>query len=186
MYETEIKKIRRYSQTGLWGSMAVVILSAFFLYVSPVPFTQTTQVGRWMLIAGSVLAVLAVSMSLLTIRKQIPRLRQAESIEAKLTGYASHIRSLYLTMFAVVFIICLFMVLSNQRVLLMLALVSVLTLFLAYPNIYRLKVELGLSDEEMSQLFGDKYIAEEGRTPQSDSTPDLGEQSDDKEKDEAE
>lgn len=161
MYETEIKKIRRYSQTGLWGSVAVVILSALFLFVSPVHFTQTTLMGRWMLIAGSVLAVLAVSMALLTIRKQIPRLRQAESVEQKITGYAAHIRSLYLTMFAVVCIICLFMVLSNRNVLLMLAMVSVLTLFLAYPNIYHIKVELGLTDEEMKQLFGDKYIVEE-------------------------
>lgn len=159
--ERYIKKIRRHSQTGLWGSVAVVILASFFLYVSPVHFMQSTHTARWMLIAGSVLAVLAVSMSLLTIRKQIPRLRQAGDIEAKLSGYASHIRSLYLTMFAVVFIICLFMLLSNQRVLLMLALVSVLTLFLAYPNIYRLKVELGLNDEEMKQLFGDRYIPEE-------------------------
>ena len=63
-------------------------------------------------------------------------------------------------MFAVVFIICLFMVLSNQKVLLMLAMVSVLTLFLTYPNIYRIKVELGLTDEEMKTLFGDRYICE--------------------------
>ncbi len=160
-YESEIKKIRRYSQTGLWGSVGVGILATFFLYVSPVHFTQTSQVTRWMLIAGSVLAVLAVSMALLTIRKQIPRLRQTEDIGQKLTGYAAHIRSLYLTMFAVVFIICLFMVLSGQKVLLMLVLVSVLTLFMAYPNIYRIKVELGLSDDEMKQLFGDNYICEE-------------------------
>ena len=63
-------------------------------------------------------------------------------------------------MFVVVLIICIFMVLSNQKVLLMLAMVSVLTLFLGYPNIYRIKVELGLTDEEMKQLFGDKYISE--------------------------
>ena len=160
MFETEIKKIRRYSQMGLWGAVTVVILASFFVFVSPVHFTQNTQMSRWMLIAGSVLAVLAVSMSLLTIRKQIPRLRQTEDLGQKLSGYASHIRSLYLTMFAVVFIICLFMVLSNQKVLLMLVMVSVLTLFLAYPNIYRIKVELGLTDEEMKSLCGDKYIAD--------------------------
>ena len=158
--ENEIKKIRRYSQTGLWGSVAMVILASFFLYASPMRFTQTNHTSRWMLIAGSVLAVLAVSMALLTIRKQIPRLRQAESVEEKIVGYVSHIRSLYLTMFAVVVIICLFMVLCNNNVLLMLALVATLTLFLAYPNIYRIKVELGLADEEMKQLFGDKYISE--------------------------
>ena len=160
-FEPEIKKIRHHSQIGLWGSVGVVVLASFFLYASPVHFTQTTQVSRWMLIAGSVLVVLAVSMALLTIRKQIPRLRQADSLEQKLTGYAAHIRSLYLTMFAVVFIICLFMVLSDNKVLLMLAMVSVLTLFLAYPNIYRIKVELGLTDEEMKSLFGDKYISDE-------------------------
>ena len=161
MFEIEIKKIRRYSQTGLWGSVAMVILSSFFLYVSPVRFTQTEHTARWMLIAGSVLAVLAVSMALLTIRKQIPRLRQADTIEEKITGYVTHIRSLYLTMFVVVVIICLFMLLSGRNVLLMLAIISVLTLFLAYPNIYRIKVELGLTDEEMKQIFGDRYIAEE-------------------------
>ena len=113
-----------------------------------------------MLIAGSVLAVLAVSMALLIIRKQIPRLRQAESLEAKLTGYASHIRSLYLSIFAVVVIICLLMVLSNQNVLLMLAMVHLLMLFLAYPNIYRMKVDLGLTDEEMTLLWRPVYPVE--------------------------
>jgi DMSO reductase anchor subunit len=112
-----------------------------------------------MLIAGSVLAVLAVSMSLLVIRRQIPALRQSDSLDAKLEGYASHVRSIYYTLFAVVVILCIFMVLSTRGVLLMLAIVTVLMLFLAYPNIYRIKVDLGLNDDEMKSLFGDKYIA---------------------------
>ncbi len=44
-FEPEIKKIRRHSQIGLWGSVGVVILASFFLYASPVHFTQTTQVS---------------------------------------------------------------------------------------------------------------------------------------------
>ena len=40
----------------------------------------------------------------------------------------------------------------------MLAMVATLMLFLAYPNIYRMKVELGLDDDEMKMLFGDRYI----------------------------
>ena len=111
-----------------------------------------------MLIVGSVLAVLAMSMSLLVIRKQIPSLRQADTLEQKLSGYAQHIRSLYISMLLVVALICTFMVLSAQNVLLMLAMVATLMLFLAYPNIYRMKVELGLTDEEMKALFGDSYI----------------------------
>ena len=53
-----------------------------------------------------------------------------------------------------------FMVLSAQNILLMLAMLATLMLFLAYPNMYRMKVELGLTDEEMKSLYGDRYIAE--------------------------
>ena len=154
------KSIKRNAAIGLWGSAAAVIITALFHFVSPWRFYPSVHTSRWMLIAGSVLAVLALSMSLMVIRKQIPTLRQSDSLEAKLSGYAQHIRSLYLTMLAVVVLICLFTVLSAQNVLLMLAMVSTLMLILAYPNIYRIKVELGLTDEEMKSLYGDQYIAD--------------------------
>lgn len=152
--------IKRSAAIGLWGSVAVVIVTALFNIVSPWRFYASQHTARWMLIAGSVLAVLAVSMSLLVVRKQIPALRQSEGLETKLSGYAQHIRSLYLTMLTVVALICVFDVLSAQTVLLMLAMVATLMLFLAYPNIYRIKVDLGLTDEEMKTLFGDKYISD--------------------------
>lgn len=161
MFEKEKNTIKHASQMGLWGSVGVVIVAGLFLYASPWRFApQTEYVNRWLLIAGSVLAVLSLSMALLVIRKQVPRLRQAETLEAKLTGYASHVRSLFLSIFAVVVALCLMMVISNQNVLLMLAMVTVLTLFLAYPNIYKIKVDLGLTDEEMKTLYGDRYIAD--------------------------
>ena len=144
---------------GLWGSVAAVILTVVFIY-SPWQFYPTAHTSRWMLVAGCVLAVLAVSMMLLTVRRQIPLLRQSEGLENKLSGYASHVRSLYTTMFVVVVLLCLFTLFSARNVLLMLALVSVLVLFLNYPNIYRIKVDLGLTDEEMRSLFGDRYIAD--------------------------
>ena len=153
-----IKTVRRSSNIGLWGSVGVVILAALFSYAAPWRFYPSAHTARWMLVAGSVLAVLAMSMSLLVIRKQIPALRQTDGLEAKLSGYANHIRSLYLSMLVVVLLICLFAVLSAQNVMLMLAMVATLMLFLAYPNIYRMKVELGLTDEEMKSLFGDRYI----------------------------
>ncbi len=154
-----IRKIRRSAAIGLWGSVAAIIIVSLFHYVSPYQFYPSAYTSQWMLIAGSVLAVLAVSMSLLVIRRQIPALRQSDSLDAKLEGYASHVRSIYYTLFAVVVILCIFMVLSTRGVLLMLAIVTVLMLFLAYPNIYRIKVDLGLNDDEMKSLFGDKYIA---------------------------
>lgn len=153
-----VKTIRRSANIGLWGSVGVVILAAFYQLVSPWRFYPSQYTARWMLIVGSILAVLAMSMSLLVIRKQIPSLRQADTLDQKLGGYAQHIRSLYISMLVVVTLICIFMVLSAQNVLLMLAMVATLMLFLAYPNIYRMKVELGLTDEEMKALFGDRYI----------------------------
>lgn len=153
-----VKTIRRSANIGLWGSVGVVILAAFYQLVSPWRFYPSQYTARWMLIVGSILAVLAMSMSLLVIRKQIPSLRQADTLDQKLGGYAQHIRSLYISMLVVVTLICVFMVLSAQNVLLMLAMVATLMLFLAYPNIYRMKVELGLTDEEMKALFGDRYI----------------------------
>lgn len=161
MFKKETDRIKRNSQIGLWGSVTVVILISLFLYASPWRFPmQTDYVNRWMLIAGSVLAVLSMSMALLVIRKQVPRLRQAETLEAKLSGYAAHVRSLFLSIFAVVVILSLMTLVTGQNVLLMLTMVTVLMLFLAYPNIYKMKVDLGLTDEEMKTLFGDRYICE--------------------------
>ncbi len=155
------KSIKRNAAIGLWGSAAAVIVTGIILFANLWPHTPSTYTSRWMLIAGAVLAVLALSMSLLVIRKQIPALRQSENLEAKLSGYAQHIRSLYLTMLAVVVLICIFTLLSTKKELLMLAMVATLMLILAYPNIYRIKVELGLTDDEMKSLYGDQYIAEE-------------------------
>ena len=156
--QENIKHIRRYAALGLWGSVALVILTVLFIYVAPWRFYPSEHTARWMLIAGSVLAVLAVSMTLLSVRRQIPLLRQSDSLQIKLQGYAAHVRSLYITMLFVVLLLCAFTLMSARNVLLMLALVSTLVLFLTYPNIYRIKVDLGLTDEEMKSLFGDRYL----------------------------
>ena len=62
-------------------------------------------------------------------------------------------------MLVVILLLCAFTLFSARNVLLMLALVSVLVLFLNYPNIYRIKVDLELTDEEMRSLFGDQYVS---------------------------
>lgn len=151
------KNIRLFSRIGLWGSVAAVILTVAFIY-SPWRFYNSTHAARWMTIAAAVLAILAVSMTLLTVRRNIPYFRQMDDLENKLAGYSSHVRQLYLTMLGVVVLLCLFTVLSSRSVILMLAMVSTLVLFLNYPNIYRVKVDLGLNDEQMHSLYGDQYI----------------------------
>lgn len=155
-----IKEIERWSRLCLWGSVGLVIITALFIWLSRWQFTQNATVGRWMLISGSVLAVLAVSMALLTIRKRTPQLRQADGLQTKLAGYAQHIRTLYLSLASVVLVLCLLTVLCGQSVLLMLTMVTTMMLFPAYPNMYKVKVDLGLTDEEMRELYGEKYISD--------------------------
>lgn len=149
-----IRKTKSYAAIGLWGSVGAVIAAAVLCYT----LRPMAGASRWMVIAGTVLAVLAVSMMLLSVRRQIPALRQSEGLEKKLGGYKQHVRDLYMTMLAVVIILCVFTFLSGHTVLLMLAMVSTLVLFLNYPNIYRIKVDLGLTDDEAAQIFGDRYI----------------------------
>ena len=42
----------------------------------------------------------------------------------------------------------------------MLLLLLVITLMLQYPNMYKIRADLGLFDEEMRHLFGDAYISD--------------------------
>lgn len=161
--EKYTKNIRTASAAGLWGSVGVVIVAAFFVLASPWRFYPTAYTAKIMLIVATVLTVGVVSMVLMTARRRVPQLRQSESLEAKLGGYASYIGGIYWTTLFAVAVTCVLAVLSAQSALLMLAMVSTLVLFLTYPNIYRIKVDLGLTDEEMKSLYGDKYISDEGK-----------------------
>ena len=156
--QKKIQSLRRVAAKGLWTSVILVIATSLFLLAAPWQMRQNEAVTQWMLIAGSLLAVLTASMSLLVIRKQIPLLRQREHLADKVEGYAAHIRSLYLSTLGVTFMLCLLMILSGQTTLLMLTIVVVLVLFLAYPNRYKMKNDLGLSDDDMRELFGDDTI----------------------------
>lgn len=157
--EKHLKTIRRASRVGLWGSVGVTLATVLFLYASHYRFYQNEYTVRWMVIAGVVLAVLAVSMTLLNVRRQVPRLRQAEGLDAKLAGYATFVREVYTNMLVVVLLLCIFTALTARSPLLMLVIVCVLVLILNFPNIYKIKNDLGLNDEQMRSLFGDRYIA---------------------------
>jgi hypothetical protein len=167
-----IRKIRRTANWGLYGSIAVVLVAVIF-HFSPWHITyQSAQVSRWMLISGAILSVLAVAMALLTIRKTTPRLRQLDSLEAKMQGYSTYISNLYRGSLAIVIIECVLIVLMSDTSLLMITILLVLLLFLSYPNMYKMKNDLGLNDDEMKSLFGDAYIAGT-QTAYDEPAPDL-------------
>lgn len=156
-HQDSIKKIRRSSAIGLWGSVAATVLAGVFHYL-PYTFWPTEASSRMMLVTGTILAVLTVSMVLLTVRKRVPQMRQAEHLTEKLQAYATYVSQIYLSVLAEVVMLCLMAALGQQDVLLMLALVSTLVLILNFPNIYKIKTDLGLTDQEMTGLFGDQYI----------------------------
>ncbi len=153
-----IRKIRRTANWGLYGSIAAVLLVVIF-HFSPWHITyQSPQVSRWMLIAGAILAVLAVVMALMTIRKTTPRLRQLSDLNQKLTGYTTYITNLYRGSLSIVIIECVLILLMSDTSLLMITILLILLLFLAYPNMYKMKNDLGLTEDEMTSLFGSDYI----------------------------
>lgn len=165
---TQLKTLRRAANVGLYGSLAAVILTVIF-HFSPWTFRQSPVVARWMLVAGIVLAVLAIVMVLMMIRKTTPRIRQLDTLEQKLSAYVTYISNLYFGTLAIVVMECLLIILMGDNSLLMVTMLLVLCLFLAYPNMYKMKNDLGLLEEEMTMLFGDAYIGD----ARTDAEPDL-------------
>lgn len=165
-----IKKINRSANIGLYGSL-IVIIAVIIFHFCPYTFAQQTEeVQRTMLIAGMVVAVLAVVFSLFSIRKTTPRIRLMDDVDKKMAAYASYISTLYGCTFVVVIIECAIILLMSDTSLLMVTMLLVLLLFLSYPNMYKMKHDLGLDDDTMQELFGDAYIAD---PVAPDAAPDL-------------
>lgn len=145
---------------GLYGSILVVIATIIF-HFCPFQFAQQSEeVRRWMLISGIILAVLAVVMVLQVIRRTTPRLRQMDNLEDKVKGYSDYICNLYRTTLGVVVVECALIVLLSDTSLLMVIILLVLMLFLSYPNMYKMRNDLGLTDEQMTHIFGSQYISD--------------------------
>ena len=175
-----IKKIRIAAYIGLFGSLAVALGSILFVYLGKYRFYMDNGSFRVFMMVGCAIAVLDVALVLLTLRKRIPKLRGVDDVENKLSGYAALMGSLYYVTLVCCVILCAIIVLSYNSRLIMFLLLLVLMLFLCFPNMYRMKVDLGLDDEQMVALFGKDYI------PDADSEPQEAEVVEDEESSEAE
>lgn len=164
-----IPKIRRAANIGLYGSLATVIVTVVFHYLPWHITYQSPTVARWMLIAGTILAVLAVVMVLMMIRKTTPHIRQMESLDEKLKAYSEYISNLYYGTLSIVVMECLLIILMSDNSLLMVTIILVLLLFLAYPNMYKMKNDLGLLQEEFNTLFPDYAEPVESTEPTEDA-----------------
>lgn len=147
-----MKKLQRTANIGLYGSLLISLLTVCIYYFWNYRFYVNEGGFRFMTVAGCVLAVLTLAAILFTVRKSVPRIRQLDSIDERLKRYTEQTSNIYLTTLGVVVVECVFITFSHNSVLFMLLMVMVLLLFLLYPNHYRIKVDLGLTDEEWEQL----------------------------------
>lgn len=167
--DPRLKTIRRAANIGLYGSLAVVILTVIFHFLPWHITYQSPQATRWMLIAGAALAALAVVMMLLIIRKNPPRIRQLDTLDEKMNAYREYIMDFYYSTLTIVVSECTLIVLMSDTSLLMVTLILVLLLFLVYPNMYKMKSDLGLLQEEFNMLFPE--YAENPECPEYSDNP---------------
>lgn len=153
-----IRAIRIASNVGLWGSVAVSLAAILFYYLSDYRFYMDNRHYSLFMYVGSLLILIDAMFLLLAVRKQMPRIRQTEGVEERFRLFSRQIQTLYYVSLAVVLIECAIIVLSNNNSLIMFLLILVVMLILLYPNIYRMQVHMGLSDQEMTDIFGDRFI----------------------------
>jgi len=120
--------------------------------------------------------VVDIALILFSMRKQMPRLRQLDDIDERLSRYASMVQSGYLITLFVTLLVAAVVVITHENTLIMLMLLLGLTLMLNYPNMYKIRADLGLLDDEMRSLFGDAYISDQTTLQQSAEQQDNGPQ----------
>ncbi|MCQ2300404.1 MAG: hypothetical protein MJZ81_09805 [Bacteroidales bacterium] len=156
-----IKKIKTASNIGLWGSLAVAAATIAFVMLSRYRFYMNDRAFNYIMIASIVLTLGHMAVVLTGVRKNVPLLRQNDNLGEKLEGYLALVRRIYYGSLAVMVVLCAAIILSYNTRLIMFALLLVLVLFLSFPNMYKIKVDLGLDDNQMKMLFGDKYIPDQ-------------------------
>lgn len=152
-----LSKMRRTANVGLYGSIAVAAAVIIFYYASHYRFYLEQSAARNLMLGGCALAVIVVASALLTINRKPRRLRQMDSVNGRVSAYASMMASLYTIVFITNAMLSAIILLCHDNTLLMFILISVLLLVLSYPNMYKVKVDLGLTHEQMCDLYGDTY-----------------------------
>ncbi len=146
------------SRFGLIASLVVVVFTIMWMWVSPYTFRQSDRVVSMMLIAVCLLAIADMSMVMLSVRNRFAKIRRLETMDERLQQYSAVVARNYYVTFAVILTCSILTILSGYSILLMVVLVLSLSLFMAFPNMYRMKVDMGLTNEQAKELWGDEYI----------------------------
>ena len=148
-----IKSTQRTARIGLYGSLIVDLVALALYFIPKSRFYVDNHTYALMTVGGALLTVLVTAAILLMVRRTIPRIRQLDDIGTRMENYASHIASIYRGALTVVVIDAILITLSHNSVLFMLIIILILTLIMVFPSALRMKVDLGLTDEQFDELF---------------------------------
>ena len=165
-----LKSIRRAANVGLYGSLTVGLLTlveyflAAHVWVHRIVTNEYTH--RLLFVAAPVLTVVGLSVILFSLNRRLRQLRQLDTVEQKLIQYRSLMRGVYGILLALMVLCSAVVVITGENIVIMMLLLLFFMAVMSYPNMYKMKADLGFIDEEMTMLFGDKYIS--GRTTDHD------------------
>ncbi len=155
-----LHSIKVASNVGLWVSLGVSMATILFFFVSDYRFYATDEVFKMGLIVGTLLVLVAAMLILVSVRKSLPQMRVLPNVEEKFRQYSGHIQRTYYGSMAVILAECAITLFTYNRNLIMFIIILMLMLFMSFPNIYRIKVDLALTDQQMQDIFGNEYIAD--------------------------
>lgn len=163
--DNPVRAIRIAANVGLWGTLffAMLTIAEYYLaeYVWENVITTNDYTHRLLLYGGLIVVVLYIATVLLTIRRQIPRVRQLDAVEERLDRYKGMVQLIYFIGLIVSIIVCAVVIITRENALLMLLLLHFTTLAMCFPNMYKIKVDCGLNNQDMRDLFGESYISDD-------------------------
>ena len=163
--DNPIRTIRFAANIGLWGTLffALLTIAEYYLaeYVWARVITTNDYTRTVLLYGGLIIVVVNIATILFTVRHEIPKIRQLDAVEEKLDRYKGMMQLIYYISLIVSIIVCSVIVITRENVLLMLLMLHFFTLAMCYPNMYKMKVDCGLNEQEMKDLFGDSYISDD-------------------------
>ena len=161
-HQKEIRSIRRAANIGLYGTLALGLLTLVEHYLAEHVWARQIVTNDYthqlLYIAAPVLTVVGISYILLMVRRQLPQVRQLDTVDEKLPHYRAVVRTVYAILLLVMFVCCAVVVITRENIVIMMMLLLFFMAVMNYPNMYKMKSDMGLLDDEMSDLFGDNYI----------------------------
>lgn len=139
-------------------SIIVSLLTILSFYVGDYRFYPDNHTFQLLTYAGLAAAVLEGAWMMYFSRGEIARIRKIDNEFDRLASYRKAYSRQYVIAFLAECVVCACIVLSYNRAIIMVLLVLTMVMVVLFPNMYKAKNDLSLSDETMKSVFGDKYI----------------------------